>query len=485
MRLRKCAVLTEDEILQIHEASLKILAQVGIAIFSLEVLKLLDDAGAQVNYTNNLVKISKNMIEEALVSIPRKITLYNTRSKQLAFTLGDGITYAVAGHDAPYWYEPETGKRRKIVKKDVEDFTRIADALENVDAIGAAGMPQDVLPKGSLIHGVGAVYKNTEKPLYFSPDELEVTKTIFDISRVVGGNNDLSKAPILICQLSPTAPLSWVKGAVESLVETARCGVPCSILPEPITGVSAPMTLAGHLVMHNVEVLSGILITQIVRKRSPVIYAGGWTTFEMRESTALSASPEACLLRLAGPQIAQFYKIPCHSIGFDSESLSIDAQYGWEKAITGFTPLLAGVDLMVDLGVSESFLSASNEQLIIDHEILGSFKRLIKGIEVNPETIASDLIKKVGPRGNFLQEEHTLTYLKQSRYYWQPEISNRCSRYIWNSRGNPDMIKKAKERAEEILRSHQPKKLDEDKQKEIRCIIEEFDSREIEEHSSV
>jgi len=476
MRLRNYTILAEDEVSQIHESTLKVLAEVGITIFSSRVLKLLDDAGAEVDQTKNLCKIPKNMIEEALQSVPRQITLYDTRSTQEAFTLGDAVTHAVAGHDAPYWYEPETGKRRKVVKKDVEDFTRIADFLEHVDAIGSAGMPQDVSPKGSLIHGVEMVYKNTRKPLYFSPDELEVTRAIFDIARVVGENDDLSKLPILICQLSPTAPLSWVKGAVESLIEVARCGVPCSILPEPMTGVSAPMTLAGHLVMHNAEVLSGILITQIVRKGSPVIYAGGWTTFEMRESTALSASPETCLLRLAGPQIAQFYKIPCHSIGFDSESLSIDVQYGWEKSITGLMPLLAGIDLMVDLGVSQSFLSASNTQLIIDHEILGFLKYLTKGIEVNPETIAFDLIKKVGPRGNFLEEEHTLRYLKQSGYYWQPEISNRCSRHKWNSRGNPDVVKKAKKRAEEILRFHHPKKLDETKQKAIRRIIEEFDS---------
>jgi len=404
--------------------------------------------------------------------------LHDSRTRRRAFVLGDGHTYTVAGHDAPYWYDSETGQRRKIIEKDVENFTKIADTSENVDMVGAAGMPQDVMPKSSLIHGIEAVYNNTEKPLYFSPDELEVTNAIFDIARIVGGEDDLSKHPTLICQLSSTAPLTWVKGAVESLVETAKCGVPCSILPQPLCGVSAPMTLAGNLAVHNAEVLSGIVITQLVKKGSPIIYAGGWSTFDMKEGTVVFASPESSLLRIAGPNLAKFYKIPCHSLGFDSDALCLDIQNGWEKAITGFIPLLVGVDLMVDLGIFELVLSASSEQLIIDNEILGLLYRVVEGIEVSPETIAFEVIKKVGSRGSFLEEEHTLDHLRTGEH-WQPQISSRCVREVWNNRGNPTVVKNARDKVKEIIQTHQPKRLDENKQKEIKRIIETFESQYI------
>lgn len=476
MQLNRYEVLDEEEIFKIHEASLEILSEVGIAIYSKEVLELLNEAGAIVDFKKSIARIPKNLVEEALVSVPLNVLIWS-KDKKSVFTLGDGHSHIVTGFDELYVPSSERNKWRKIAKSDVADFAKIADALKNIDMVGPQGMPQDVVvPEASLLHAVDAVFNNTEKPLYFSPDTRRVTRAVFDIAKTTVEKNDLSLHPILICQLSPTSPLSWVKDEVEALVETAKCKVPCNILPMPYAGVTAPITIAGQLTIHNTEFLSSVVITQLVRKGTPILYGGGWTSFNMREGNALCATPETAILRIAGVQLARFYKVPSHVVGLNSDSLCSDAQNGWEKCLTGLSSLNAGADLIVGPGAYGTYLVSSNEQLVIDNEILGMLYRFLKGINISSETMAIDIIKKVGPRGNFLEEEHTLQYLRSGEH-WEAEISNRCMYQTWFKRGYPDIVENAKRKVKEILQTHQPRELDISVQKEIKRIIKTFESQ--------
>ena len=473
MKLNKFSILSDEDLAKIHEASLEVLAETGVYMHSNKVLKLFENSDASIDYNKKIVKIPKHLVEEGLACVPPKIYLYD-RNEKPALELGSGSTYIACGHNAIYILDSETQKARKATKKDVATFAKIADALENIHIIGIPAMPQDVMPKASLVHAASAVFNNSEKHLFFSTESVEVTKRIYEIAKVIANKSDLSKSPILTCQLSPTSPLSWEKGAGEALMETAALGVPCCLLPEPYAGVSAPLTLAGELVVHNADFLSGVVITQLVRKGSPIIYGGAWTTFDMREANVSVSSPETFLLRVAGTQLAKLYRIPSHSIGFDSDAVALDEQNGWERTLSAFSALNTEVDLIVDAGMWAAGFLIGFEQLVIDNEIAAMLLRFLKGMQVSSETIATDLIKKVGCKGNFLREDHTVKHLRSGEY-WQPRTLNRSGYQISVKRGHPTIIDNSKKRVAEIIQSHHPKELSEKVKKEVEQIIRKFE----------
>lgn len=474
MELTRLSILSDEDLTRIHEASLNVLARTGVYVHGEKVLKLFAGSDAEVDYERRIVRIPKQLVEESLASTPQKISLCD-RNREPAVELGDGSTYVACGQNCLYILDSETQKVRKVTKEDVATLTKIADALENIHIIGIPAMPQDVMPEASLVHAVNAVFNSSEKHMLFSTESLEVTQAIYDIARVVTNESDLSKSPILTCQLSPTSPLTWEKGTGDALIETAASGVPCQLLPEPIAGVTAPLTPAGELVVHNAEFLSGLVITQLVRKGTPVIYGQAWTTFDMREANVLTTSPEACILRIAGTQLAKFYRIPSHSES-DSDAVAPDEQNGWEKALSAFIGLNVGVDLLLGAGMRASGFLTSFEQLVIDNEIAGMFFRFLQGMQVSSEAIATDLIQKVGPRGNFLREDHTIRHLRSGEY-WQPSILNRSGYQMWEKKGYPTIRDNAKKRALEIIETHHPKELSGDVRREIDRILRRFEEK--------
>jgi len=477
MKLNRFKILSQDEIELIHESSLRLLSEVGMTIYSGKVLSFLKKNGAKVDFGKKLVKFPVDMVEEALQYIPQKIVLYN-REKEPTVTLGEGKSYLINGHNAPYVLDLETGEHRKAYKKDAEDFARLVDTLDSFYVIAPQVMPQNVLPQASLLYAVQAILSNTQKPLYFSPEGIDVAKPIFDMVKVIMGQDEFLKFPTLICQLSPTSPLIWEAGPVEALVESARLGIPCSILSMPHPGLTAPYTLAGTLVMGNAEVLSGLIITQLVRRGTPVIYGSAWTTFDMQKGRALEASPETSILRIAGSQLADFYKIPYHTT-LHSDSYCLGEQIGWEKAITLFAVLGAGADLIVNAGILSTGLTVSFAQIVLDNEIWGIISRIIQGIKVSCKDIAIEVIKKVkeeANRGDFLTEEHTLHRLRRGEF-WEPLVSIRCSYEERERKGNLDAVENARQKAKAILGRCKPSQLEVGIQEKLSMIIEDFEER--------
>jgi len=473
MKLNRFSVLSKEEILEIHRVSLDLLSEVGMIIYSEEILDLLSKHGAQVNLQKKHVKIPSHLVEKSLKSIPSEISLYS-RDKKSSVLLGGERPLLGSGHNAIFVFDPIKRDRRPATKKDVGDFARLADALDGIDVVGIQAMPQDINGKASLLHAVEAVFNNTKKHLFFSPDSVELTKFIFDIARVVAEESDLSNRSILTCQLSSTAPLSWEGGAGDALLETARVGVPCVVLPEPYSGVSAPITLAGTLTMHNAEVLSGIVISQLVREGAPVVYGSAWTTFDMRKGNVLTGSPETSLLRIAGAQMADFYKMPYHTTIEAGDSQCDDDQNTWERTLAIISALNSGTDLSFSAGMSAAGLNVSFEQLVLDHEIAEMVDRFIRGITVSQDTIAKQVIEKVGPRGQFLYEEHTLKYLRLKEH-WEPSLSSREIYNHWKQTGSLNIVEKANQKVQKILDSHHPDPLPSKTREEISRIVRDFE----------
>jgi trimethylamine--corrinoid protein Co-methyltransferase len=455
MKLETLKVLSDEEIGQIHDASIEILAESGVKIYNSRMLSFLKEKGLKVDMDNQLAYFTKTSIEKSLESIPETFEVFN-RDGDFAFVLGDGVPKVAAGHNAIFWVDTETGRTRYSTVADVELFSRICEKLECLHMIGIPVMPQDVKnPADTLIYGVKAVIENTKKPVFFSTDNERINNQIIRMLEAAF-NGDLKSKVYGITQFSPTSPLYWEEHVINAIMDTVKTNVPLAILPEPNAGVSAPFTLAGLLTVNNAECLSGLAMVQLLKPGTKVMYANSWTVSEMRNAAALVGSTETTICRVAGAQLARFYKVPSHTTAPNSDNHAHDEQNSWEKTFSMFCSVGAGNDLIVNCGMFATGMTCSHEQLIMDEEISAMSKRIAEGIAVNDDTIAADLIKKIGPGpadDSYLTAEHTLKWLRSDEYL-APRVSVRESRATWESSGAKDTYQIARDRVQQFSKEN-------------------------------
>jgi len=449
MKLALLTVLSDSDIDRIHEASLDVLENCGVKLLDDGMLGFVKEKGLAVDRESQTVRFPRSCVEDAICHVPPQFDLFDREGK-FAFTLGDGVSKIAAGHNAVFWVDSETGETRPSQVADVEKFARICEELPGIDAIGIPVMPQDVPdPARSLLYGVRACVENSRKPIFFSTDNAEINRTVIEMLEAVYPG-DLRSRPCGISQLSPTSPLFWEKGVLEALRETVERGVPLAILPEPIAGISAPYTLAGLLTMNNAECLSGIVLSQLIRPGSKILYANSWTTADMRSGSALVGSAETTICRIAGSQLARFYGVPCHTTAPNSDNHAHDEQNAWEKTFSTFCSVTAGNDLVVNCGMFATGMTCSHEQLLMDEEISQMSRRIASGIEVSEETIAADLMREIGPKGDgYLTAEDTLRRLRSGEFL-MPRLAVRGPYAVWKSGGGKNTYELAREEAERL-----------------------------------
>lgn len=472
MQLAMLSVLSDDEIRQIHAASLDILATCGVKLLHSGMLDVLEEHGLPVLREDQQVRFPRAAIEDAVSRAPHQFGIFD-REGALAFTLGDGASRVAAGHNAVFWLDTRTGEARNSTVDDVERFARICQELPGIDMIGIPVMPQDVPhPEASLLYAVKACIENSRKPIFYSTDNARVNGAVIRmLEAVVPG--DLRQQPYAICQFSPTSPLYWEGPVMEGVMDTVRSGVPLAILPEPNAGVSAPYTLAGLLTVNNAEWLSGLVISQLIQPGAKVLYANSWTNTDMRTGYALVGSAETSICRIAGAQIARFYGVPSHTTAPNSDNHAHDEQNAWEKTFSALCAVGARNDLIVNCGMFATGMTCSDEQLIMDEEIAAMSRRIAAGIEVNERAIGKELIEEIGPRGDgYLTAYHTLERLHGDEFFI-PRIAVRGPRALWAAGGSKDATQRSRELAQE-LGARASARLDPARQSRLGEILESF-----------
>ncbi|MGQ9615218.1 MAG: trimethylamine methyltransferase family protein [Spirochaetota bacterium] len=474
MRMERFKTLSTEELNRIDAASVEILSRVGVKIQSNRAIEIFADGGAEVEKENDIVKLPEWLIRDAISGVPSHIDLYN-RELTSCITLGDGRGAAAPGHNAVYIIDYHTGEQRKATCSDCDKLVRLADTIKEYEVVAVPVMPQDVRPRSSIIHGFFHTIKNTEKHIYFSPDSADATSAIIEITKAASHSDNLAEKPPITCQLSPTSPLVWDSEAAEAVILCAEEGIPLSFLPEPFSGMTGPITTAGLLAQHNAELLSGLVLAQLVKPHTPVIYGSAWTTFDMKKANILICSPEAAILRVAGAQLASYYRIPSHTIGPDADSHCYDEQLGWEKMLSTMAALGSGVDLIVNAGLFDSAWSVSLEQIVVDAEIISICRRFLQGLLVNDDTLAVDVIAEVGCGKHFMESAHTLRWLRGGAL-WEARISNTYTPKQWFELGKPDVMKNAAKKVDELLSAYMQKPLGDDAMGQINSIIEKFEA---------
>jgi len=460
--------LTKSEIEAIHEASLRVLEKTGIKVMSGVALDILKKAGAKVDYDTGHVSIPRNVVEEALKMAPKTIK-YAARNPKNDFVLNKQKSHFCATGGPPFMIDWETGKRRYSTSEDIAKLARIADYLDHVDVIWPLGAGNDVPAPMRYIVDMYTTLRNSEK--HYEGDSTTGKEAQYQIeigAAIVGGREKLRERPIfshVICTLSP---LCYDKGMTEASIELGRAGIPVVIMPMPTVGGTGPATLAGTVVVNNAEFLGGLVIQEFASPGAPVVYAAAVGTIDFKTGSNMP-SPESSLMHLGLNQVAHYYGLPSE-IGVTGGTTAkvLDAQAGYERARTILAHIPTTPDIALGMGGLEGARMTSAEALVIDNELIDYALRFAEGFEVNEESMAVDIIDKVGPGGIYLGEKHTVEHFRER---WMSRLSDISSYESWEKEGGKRIDEVARERVKEILATHEVTPLPEDVEKEIGRIL--------------
>lgn len=460
--------LSRDQIEKIHQATLEILEDVGVLIHDINFLKFMGEAGAIVDYDRKRAKMPSSLVEESVKKAPRHVTFYARDARNnVRFDEEKIFTHPVGG--AANVFDLDSGAVRPGNRNDVENLTRLVDALPNIHTATMIVYPGDVPERLRDIHGVEAILRNTGKNFDATPYTDASFPYIIKMVEAVTGEEELKKRPIITVSVSPTSPLQFSSDVTKIMTRATRHRLPIAVLPCPLAGATSPVTLAGTLVQQNVEMLAGITMVQLLNPGNPVQYSPRCIPLDMLTGQAC-AGVESPLMSVGCVQLAKHYGLPSDVYGLDTDSKTLDEQVSIERTMSGLLPALAGANALSGAGCVEGGITVSYEQLVIDDEIFGIIFRAVRGIDFDEEKLAVDVIKKVVlESSNFLQQKHTLQHFQSE--YFMPKLLNRAARARWERMGSKSIVDVAREKAKKILAEHQPPPLEEDAKKRIAEIL--------------
>ena len=466
-------LLTEEQIQALHAATLELLETIGMRVSNDEAVEMCRAAGCMVkdgSAQDRMVLFPRNLVDNAIASAPKSISVYN-RKGQEAMRLTGRNNYYGLGTDLIHTYDLNTGQMRSSVLQDVVNSTIIADALSEIDFIASFGLPHDVPTNTMYIECVRAMLQNSVKPIFTTAGGTEDLAVIIAMAEEVAGGEDALRAkPSLIHYSEPTPPLVHSYGAVRKLFLCADKGVPITYVPGGILGGTSPVTLAGGIVQQNAEMLSGLVLHQLRQPGAPIITGFATVAMDMRTSVFTYAAPEFRLTHSAYADLYHYYGLPMWgTVG--SEAMIMDQQAGAEHAFTTLMAAMDGTNLIHDVGYLGQGLVANPAMLVMCNEIIGWVKRFQRGFDITPDTIALDVIGKVGAGGGYLSEEHTFKHLRNE--IWHPKLMNRDNPDGWKQKGCKTYGEVVTDKARHILATHKPEPLRPETQARLAAIVQQ------------
>ncbi|MFO8036338.1 MAG: trimethylamine methyltransferase family protein [Anaerolineales bacterium] len=472
------SILDDQEIKQINESTRAVLEEIGVKFPSSKALQLFADVGADVDFKTQIVKISPDLLDTYLETSPRSYKMAGLRP-DLDVPVGEGEgTYFYCSGEAPKIVDFKTGKRRLSVKEDIANHARIADYLPIVSLVwpSVSASDKDVT---SPLHGLEACYNNTEKHIETESvmDEVSAQYAV-DMATVIAGSKEkLRERPILSQLLCAIAPLAHDKGGIEAAMVFAEHGIPVGLMSMPTLGLTGPPTAAGSLTLAMAEVLSGIMLTQIIYPGVGNYISINPGSMDPRTGEYFMASGVVQVTNVAGIQLSHANGIPvlaCHSFGGSQYELG-NWQAGYENLYSHFLAVMSGADMSFGpSGMYEAVSLLDHPRILFDREILRVIDEITQGIEVNEETLAFEMIREVGHQGIYVSRKETVDFY---RSMW-PQDSILYEDGKAEGRKWRDPVDVARERIGWILENHKPEPLPQDVKAEVRKIVAAADRDE-------
>lgn len=483
MKLKRIEVLSSDEIQAINSSTLTILTKMGIKIDSPSARTLLKKNGAEVDDNSLYIKFPEALIKEKLREVPDSFKLYGPDGKFNFEVNTTSTQFATIGTPVKIYDPSNKNGVRKTVLADTIKQIRIVDSLKNINCSHIDVWPNDINYLALHAHCIYQWVHNTRKPYGLGCLGRVASQDMMNMaSIIVGSEEELIKNARFVGFMNPTSPLHLPQLMTNGLEIFAKYKQPTIIAPEALAGSTAPVTLAGLITQINAEIIGGIVLAQLYKSGAPVFFGTVSTITDMKSGNAALGSIETGLITTAIAQMARYYNIPSRGPGGITDSKVLDVQCGFERLQTLLVAAQAGINYITCAGTYEETLVEALELLVIDDELADIVKRLLRGVNVNEETIGLDVIEKVAlnpKKGvNYLGESHTRKFMRDELFI--PSLIDRNRRSTWRKKGSKDIIARAGMKVEQILQSFNPPQVDNEIETKLLNYIKEVESRTLE-----
>src|SRR4030065_1420329 len=467
MLIPKLQLLDDDLVKKIISEAIAILESPGIRIHNQEALELLASANAKVDCEAQVAHIPENIIRQALQTAPKEFTLFDLNGNAAVHYYGDKIHFD-PGSGGLTIIDSQTERPSPPKTDDYIKFTKLVETLPQIDAQSTAFVCSDVVPEIGDLYRLYLALNYMNKPIItgaFRKDTWWTMKEMLSI--VAGGDDAFANKPTAIFDVCPSPPLLWSDFTCQNLIDCAHFLIPAQLISMPLAGATAPVTLAGAIVQHTAEDLSGVVIHQLAKAGAPIVWGGSPAIFDMREGSTPMGAVETWMISSAYVQIGKALGLPTHAYMGMSDAKIIDAQCGLESMGNNFVAALSGANVISGCGMLDLESCLSFEKLVSDAEMIGMVKRFVKGIEARDDPIALSLMQKSGHKGDFLTLPHTRKWYREEQYL-PSEVIDRASFEGWKSRGEKSTFERARDRVEKLITTYQPNKITEALRLELR-----------------
>lgn len=446
-------LLKDDDIELIDRMARRILGEIGMKITGSperSLLERIEAAGAEVDFEDPRISFNGERLDEILGHAPSRFILYS-RDGRNDLHLGEGKVHFGNGGRVFRILDMGTGGYRKTLLRDVANTSTLVQYLDNISFYIIACQAHDIKPKNYHLLDFSSALNHTTKHVMGGCTDLHGAGQLWKlVSIVAGGEDQFRRKPFVSVITNPISPLTIDAVTLDILDFCTARGIPTTCAPAPISGATAPATLAGTLAQMHAESLAGAAVTQALFPGARALYGAVPMTMDLRTMELAMGSVEMTMMNTCAPQLAKCYNLPIYASGGLTESKRPDIQAGIEEGFSNLLVALAGADYIhLAAGMLDSGNSISYEQFVIDNEIIGMIRRVLEGITVNEDTLALDVLQGVGPGGNFIAEDHTVEHMLDEFFY--PDLGVRYNFDIWEEKGRPDMLSRAHELVEKIL----------------------------------
>jgi len=458
------ARMGEPECKKIHMATLEILERTGVDVHDETARNILIKGGAIADGIR--LRVPEHMVTGALSTVPERITLYD-RNKKVAIRAWGHNTYYGGGSDCLNILDHKTGERREPVLQDVVNAVRVMDALPEIDFVMSLVLPRDVHQSIYDRYQMEVMLNNTTKPIVFVAPDFEGCRAAVEMCEVVaGGVEEFKRYPFATCYINVTSGMVINEEALQKSIYLAQKGLPQLWIPLNAGGVNSPATTAGCMASMNAGIMLGIVLSQLVKKGSPIAVPG-WNGGPYNLQTMVGNYVLADEQGVA-TSMGRYYNLPVFGLGGSTDSKALDQQCAIEMTISLMTALLHGANIVHDVGFMDAGLQGSLQLQVMANDTIGFLRAATKGVKVDDETLALDVIDEQGPTGSYLSHPHTLKHYKEPFY---SKLFDKGSYALWEKKGKLTMEQKAADVVDDILENYSVDPLSEDIQKKIKAIV--------------
>jgi trimethylamine--corrinoid protein Co-methyltransferase len=448
-----------------------LLCTLGVTIHNDDVLAMLGDHGAGVDLENQHARLTDEIIDRALESAPSSFRLYDVLGNE-THDFADANVYFTPGSAAINILDNQTGEIRKPTTADYVNYAKIVGGLDHVASQSTAFIPADVHERISDSYRLYLGLLYCEKPVVTGAFTIEAFEIIRDLQIAVrGGAEELAAKPLTILSCCPTSPIKWSDVTSQNVVDCARYSIPVEFISMPLSGFMAPVTLVGTLIQHTAETLSGVVISQLTNPGTPVLYGGSPAIFDMRYETTPMGAVETMMIDCAYNEIGTALGMPTQGYISLSDAKQLDAQAGLESGIGATLAALSGINNISGPGMLDFESCHSLEKLVVDNEICGMTRRLVRGIEPKEDFPSLPLFQELLREKHLIISGHTRRWLREEISFPGPVI-DRANRARWQDEGGTSLRERAAREVERLVGEARPSRLPDEVKQEMTRLME-------------